>query len=71
MNTNEVYPKGKGKMNSSEKINTWFVYPPIPVRHMDWIAIFDSYDGAEASNCPVGTGETEAEAIEDLLEQCE
>ena len=29
----------------------------------------DTYDGAEDSHCPVGTGATPEEAIADLLEQ--
>jgi len=40
-----------------------------------WVAIWDSYDGAPierdgtGTSCPIGTGRTEQEAIEDLLEQ--
>ncbi len=30
-----------------------------------WIATFDTYDGPES---PIGTGNTAAEAVEDLLE---
>jgi hypothetical protein len=49
-------------------IKTHFVYPPIPVRCCDWSAVDDdTYDG----DGPVGWGATEAEAIEDLLEQME
>jgi hypothetical protein len=29
----------------------------------------DTYDGAEDSHCPVGSGSTEIEAINDLVEQ--
>lgn len=60
------------------KINTHFDYPPIPVRDMDWSAVTDDYDmtdvdetGQPYSNCPVGHGATEQEAIADLLEQLE
>lgn len=60
------------------KIHTNFDYPPIPVRDMDWSAIADDYDmtdvdeeGHPYSNCPVGHGATEQEAINDLLEQLE
>jgi hypothetical protein len=54
------------------KVRTDHVFPPIPVRSMDWAAIDDNtYDGAEDSRCPVGRGATELEAIEDLLEQLE
>ena len=28
----------------SRKINTEFVNPPIPARHMDWVATFDGYE---------------------------
>lgn len=52
------------------KIRTDYVYPPIPIRWFDWSAVDeDTYDGAEDSNCPIGYGETEVEAIADLLEQ--
>lgn len=51
-------------------IRTTFVYPPIPDRRFDWSAVdADTYDGAEDSNCPIGHGATEAEAIADLMEQ--
>jgi hypothetical protein len=49
------------------KIITNFDYPPIPDRRLDWSAVFDDYDGAPDSNCPIGHGRTEAEAIADLL----
>ena len=48
-------------------IITNFDYPPIPVRSCDWSAVFDDYDGAEDSNCPIGRGATEKEAVEDLI----
>ena len=35
-----------------------------------WTAIdADTYDGAEDSNCPIGHGRTEREAINELVEQ--
>lgn len=46
------------------KINTHFVYPPIPSRQYDWCAWFD-YDGEEAGK--YGYGPTEAEAITALI----
>lgn len=46
-------------------------YPPIPIRFLDWSAVFDDYDGAEDSHCPIGHGRTEQEAIADLLDQVE
>ena len=54
---------------------TSFDYPPMPTRSMDWSAInsrtFDAdWDGERyVTRCPIGRGETEAEAIADLLEQ--
>ena len=51
------------------KIITHFNYPPIPDRSCDWSAVRDDYDGAEDSHCPIGHGETEAEAIADLKQQ--
>lgn len=59
------------------KIHTSFDYPPIPVRSFDWSAVTDDYDcdyddeRGFFSNCPIGHGATEQEAIEDLLEQME
>jgi len=47
------------------KIVTAFVYPPIPIRNMDWCATTDDYE----PGCPMGNGATEAEAIADLKEQ--
>jgi hypothetical protein len=48
-------------------IITEFVYPPIPVRHCDWEAVFDNYD----LGSPRGEGPTEFAAIVDLLMQWE
>lgn len=46
------------------RIVTDFTYPPIPLRQFDWLAWFDGQeDGLQ------GTGPTEQEAIDDLLEQ--
>lgn len=59
------------------KIVTSFDYPPIPIRNMDWSAIdADTYDCDCAqdgffTNCPIGHGATEEEAIADLLQQIE
>jgi hypothetical protein len=49
------------------KIVTEFVCPPIPYRSVDWAAHFD--DVGEDS--PVGFGETEWDAIADLLSEAE
>lgn len=46
-------------------VTTHFVYPPIPIRSMDWSADFDDPEG------PQGTGATESEAIADLLDNYE
>jgi hypothetical protein len=52
------------------KIVTDFWMKPIPLRQFDWSAVDDdTYDGAEDSNCPIGYGATEQDAIADLLEQ--
>jgi hypothetical protein len=59
------------------KVRTSFEYPPIPIRDMDWSAVDDSTYDADCdedgffSTCPIGRGETEQEAIADLLEQIE
>ena len=51
------------------KIVTHYDPPPIPVRKFDWSAIDDStYDG---HGCRIGHGATEAEAIQDLMDQIE
>lgn len=55
----------------TQKILTSFVYPPIPIRSFDWVAYFDGYDGAPDSKDIHGTGATEQEAIDDLLERAE
>jgi hypothetical protein len=47
------------------KIITEHVYPPIPVRQFDWSAVRDGYE----PGCPLGTGPTERDAINDLLDQ--
>ena len=39
--------------------------PPIPVRHLDWVAYFDDYE--PGAGC-VGYGPTEYDAIVDLLQ---
>lgn len=47
----------------SHTIRTSFIYPPIPSRHFDWIATKEDYEGGD----PIGYGQTELEAIADLL----
>jgi hypothetical protein len=58
------------------RIHTTHVYPPIPVRSFDWSAVDDNYDcdcdqEGFFSNCPIGYGATEEEAIADLIERIE
>lgn len=49
------------------RVRTDFVYPPIPDRSSDWCATDDNrYDGG---NKYIAYGATEADAIEELLEQ--
>lgn len=63
---------GLVKCRAGRKIVTSFVYPPIPWRNFDWCATFDDYDGApDAGPQWMGTGETEQEAINDLIQQVE
>ena len=47
----------------TKKIVTIFLNPPIPVRDFDWCAYYDG----EEENGNYGYGSTEAEAIEDLV----
>ncbi len=49
------------------KIQTSPIFPPIPIRSLDWCAHFDNYEPGQ----PIGHGATEQEAIEDLKEQVE
>lgn len=53
------------------KIETDFVYPPIPDRRFDWSAVTEDADGAPDASCPIGHGRTEAEAVADLLQKIE
>ncbi len=52
---------------SEPKIQTSYIYPPIPIRNFDWSATFDNYEPGQ----PIGHGATEQEAIEDLKAQVE
>jgi hypothetical protein len=47
------------------KIVTTYWMKPIPTRQHDWEAVTDNYEGGD----PIGYGETEAEAIFDLIDQ--
>ncbi len=50
---------------SEPKIQTSPIFPPIPIRGLDWCAHFDNYEPGQ----PIGHGATEQEAIEDLKAQ--
>jgi hypothetical protein len=59
-------------------ITTVHVYPPIPLRNFDWQAydantmdICGDPDCHCRRNCVIGFGATEAEAIQDYLDQIE
>ncbi len=45
------------------RIITHYDHPPIPTRSCDWSATFEGYEGGDL----IGRGESEREAIEDLL----
>jgi len=49
------------------KIVTHHDKPPIPIRSMDWSATLDDYEPGD----PIGHGETEGEAVADLIMQIE
>lgn len=50
-------------MKRQRIVVTSYIYPPIPWRDNDWLACFD---GDEEG--PQGWGRTEADAIEDLID---
>lgn len=51
-------------LKAARRIKTSFVHPPIPIRTMDWTAWFDGNE--EGLH---GEGATEAEAVQDLLDE--
>lgn len=51
---------------TTRKIVTSHVFPPIPVREMDWCA---HYDGEEEAG-DYGWGRTEEDAIADFIANC-
>lgn len=51
---------------SPQKIITQHIYPPIPIRDMDWQATYDGDEPNDAGSMAVGHGATEALAIADL-----
>lgn len=54
-------------MPTHPKIRTENIFPPIPLHQCDWSAVFEDYEPGG----PIGYGETEQGAIDDLLEQWE
>lgn len=52
-------------MNRSGRIVTENICPPIPIRSFDWRAVREGYDEGDF----IGYGETEQDAINDLLEK--
>jgi len=44
---------------------TTHIKPPVPSRYFDWTAVGDNYEAGD----PIGYGETEQEAINNLEEQ--
>jgi hypothetical protein len=50
------------------KIIATLIYPPIPIRSMDWQAVYDNDEPDDEGRMDVGHGVTEAEAIADLIE---
>lgn len=55
---------GRYKYDDREII-TNFANPPIPIRSMDWNAVFYDYDDDDDR---IGRGATEVEAVIDLIE---
>ena len=55
----------------ARKIITTHVYPPIPIRQFDWQAHYDGDEPDDDGHMKVGNGATEAEAIDDLVENYE
>ena len=51
--------------NGKKPIKTTFIYPPIPSRKYDWEASREDWDLDD----PIGYGETEQQAINDLKEK--
>lgn len=51
------------------RIITTHVYPPIPIRTMDWQAHYDNEDDpTDGFPVPVGRGRTERDAVVDLID---
>lgn len=50
------------------RIRADFVYPPIPIRTIDWQAYYDNDEPDDLGCMVTGTGRTETDAICDLIE---
>lgn len=49
-------------------IRTTHVFPPIPIRTMDWQAVYDDDEPNDDGQMASGHGRTETDAIADLIE---
>lgn len=49
-------------------IRTDFVHPPVPFRHFDWLAVYDSDEPDDDGRMVYGSGVTETDAVTDLIE---
>lgn len=49
-------------------IVTAHIYPPIPIRTMDWQACYEDDEPDDDGHMRVGHGATEQEAVTDLIE---
>lgn len=56
-------------VKAPRKICTAYVFPPIPVRHFDWVAWFDGDEPNDDGQMLQGNGATEQDAIDDLMEK--
>lgn len=46
---------------------TNLVYPPIPTRQFDWVAIYEGDEPNDDGNIEAGYGRTEVDAVHDLI----
>lgn len=53
---------------NTRRINTNYWQKPIPFRFFDWAATYDGDEPNELGGMDVGFGQTEAEAIADLID---
>lgn len=52
----------------TSRIITTCIYPPIPIRAMDWAAHYDGDEPNDDGQMTIGYGATEQDAIADLVE---